>query len=446
VDRTIVNSLASAASNIGAARAQMAISLGWHIVLACLGVGMPLVILIAEFLGIRTGQAHYTRLAHRWAKTAGVLFAIGAVSGTILSFEMGILWPGLVGTFGAVFGLPFALEGIAFFIEAIFLGIYLYGWKRLTPVQHLLTGIPIVIAGTASAFFVVAANAWMNEPRGFDLVNGKMVNADPWGAMFNPATPVETIHMILAAFMVTGFVMASVYAFAMLRKRDDPYHRAGFAIPFIVAAVCTLPQIVVGDFAARFVAEHQPAKLAAMEALFHTERGVPEHVGGVAINGELRYDLEIPRGLSLLISGTTDSEIVGLDAFPADQRPIVNVVHLAFDTMVGIGFGLLALAIWLATGIRRRRLPRSRWFWRGAVIAGPATVIAMEAGWVVTEVGRQPWIVYKILRTADAVNPAPGLVSGLFILIALYLALTATAAYILRRIAREQPGAAAIPE
>lgn len=436
-----MSSLASAASNIGAARAQMAISLGWHIVLACLGVGMPLAMMVAEFLGIRTGRPHYMLLARRWAKTAGVLFAIGAVSGTILSFEMGILWPGLMGTFGAVFGLPFALEGIAFFIEAIFLGIYLYGWKRLTPVRHLMTGIPIVIAGTTSAFFVVAANAWMNEPRGFDLVNHRIVNADPWGAMFNPATPIETIHMILAAFMVTGFVMASVYAFAMLRRRGDSYHRAGFAIPFIMGAVCTLPQIIVGDYAARFVAEHQPAKLGAMEALFHTEKGPAEHIGGIAYGGQLHYAVEVPHGLSLLVNGTTDSQIVGLDTFPADQRPIVNVVHLAFDTMVAIGFGLLALSAWMAWGVRKRRLPGSRWFWRAAVIAGPATVIAMEAGWVVTEVGRQPWIVYRIMRTADAVNPAPGLVSGLFILVAMYTALTVTAAYVLRRIAKEPPTA-----
>jgi cytochrome d ubiquinol oxidase subunit I len=425
--------LADAATNLGAARAQMALSLGWHIILACFGVGLPLLILIAEGLGIRRNDAELKDLARRWAKTAGVLFAVGAVSGTILSFELGVLWPRLMGTFGAIFGFPFALEGVAFFLEAIFLGVYLYGWDKLTPVAHWLSGIPIVVAGVASAFFVVGANAWMNQPTGFDFVDGKVTNADPIGALFNPATPIESTHMILAAFMVTGFVVASIYAGFWLRGNQSRRTRRGFLIGFVVAAICTPAQIVVGDMAARFVATHQPAKLAAMEGLSHTESHAPESIGGIYINGQLHYDIQIPDALSLLVGGSTNQTIIGLDSFPADQQPTVNVVHIAFDVMVGSGFGLLSLAGWaLLSGWRRRHLPASRIFWRCASVAGPLAVVAMECGWIVTEVGRQPWIVYKILRTADAVNPAPGLWVGLVVLIVVYTILTIVTVTVIR--------------
>jgi cytochrome d ubiquinol oxidase subunit I len=425
--------LADAASNLGAARAQMALSLGWHIILACFGVSLPLLILIAEGLGHRRNDAELKDLARRWAKTAGVLFAVGAVSGTILSFELGVLWPRLMATFGSIFGFPFALEGIAFFIEAIFLGVYLYGWDKLSPLAHWLSGLPVVVAGVASAFFVVGANSWMNQPTGFDFVNGKVTNPDPIGALFNPATPIESLHMILAAFMVTGFVVASIYAGFWLRGNRGRRTRAGFLIGFVVAACCTPVQIVVGDMAARFVATHQPAKLAAMEALSHSESHAPEHIGGFYINGKLQDDIEIPDALSLLVGGSTNQTIIGLDSFPADQQPAVNVVHSAFDIMVAIGFGLLALAAWAGVlGLRRRRLPGARFFWRCALVAGPASIVAMESGWVVTEVGRQPWIVYRIMRTADAVNPAPGLWIGLVVLIIMYTVLTAVTVGIIR--------------
>jgi cytochrome d ubiquinol oxidase subunit I len=419
---------------------QMALSLGWHIVIACFGVGMPAITLIAEWRGHRTGDVHYRLLARRWARAMGVLFAVGAVSGTILSFEMGLLWPGLMGTYGQVIGLPFSLEGIAFFIEAIFLGIYLYAWDRMPAVPHMLSGIPIVLAGVASAFFVVTANAWLQQPTGFDTKNGRIVAVDPWAAMFNPATPPQTVHMILAAFMVAGFGMASVYAVAMLRGRRDRYHRLGFLIPFIVAAIVTPVQIGVGDWAARFVADNQPIKLAAMEGVFQTARGVPLHLGGVAVDGELRYALEIPYGLSLIAHLNPDAEIVGLNTVPEGDRPPVNVVHPAFQIMVGLGFALLGLAGWLALAwTRRRDLPRSPWFLRAAGLAGAGAVVALEAGWIVTEVGRQPWIVYGILRTSDAVNPAPGLVYGFALVTAVYAVLTVATVYVLRRLARDTP-------
>src|SRR5215212_5369373 len=317
--------LAAAATeaDFRAARTQMALSLGWHIVVACLGVGMPALVLLAEWRGQRTGEVAYRLLARRWARAMGVLFAVGAVSGTILSFEMGVLWPGLMGRYGEVIGLPFALEGIAFFIEAIFLGIWLYAWDRLGPRGRLLAGLPVLLAGTASAFFVVTANAWMNQPTGFDLAGDRLVAVRPWEAMFNPATPPQTVHMILAAFMVAGFGTASVYAVAMLRGRRDRYHRLGFLVPFVLAAVITPVQLVVGDWAAQFLAERQPVKLAAIEGLNETTAGVPLSIGGYFDGERMRYAVQIPNGLSLLAHHDPDAVVRGLDEVPvADQPPV----------------------------------------------------------------------------------------------------------------------------
>ena len=423
-----------------AARSQMGFSLGWHIVVACLGVGMPLLVLYAEWRGNRTGDPAYRLLARRWARAMGVLFAVGAVSGTIVSFEMGVLWSGLMDHYGAMIGLPFAIEGFAFFIEAIFLGIYLYGWDRLPPRVHLLSGVPIVVAGIASAFFVVSANAWLNAPRGYVVRHGAVVGVDPWSAIFNPATGPETTHMILAAFMVTGFAIASVYAVAMLRGRRDRYHRLGLLIPLTFGAILTPVQIGVGDWAARFVASDQPVKLAAMEGLARTQRHAPESIGGLFYDGALHGALRIPDGLSLLLRLNPDGKVTGLNSVPPADRPPVEIVHFAFDAMVGIGFALLALGAWLAwTWWRRRDLPRTRWFLRAVAASGVGAVVAMESGWITTEVGRQPWIVYHVLRTSNAVNPAPGLASGVWPVIAVYAALTVATVYVLRRLAASRP-------
>jgi cytochrome d ubiquinol oxidase subunit I len=427
--------VADTPADLVAARTQMALSLGWHIVIACFGVGMPAITVFSEWRALRTGDEAYGLLAHRWAKAMGVLFAVGAVSGTILSFEMGVLWPGLMSTYGQVIGLPFTMEGFAFFLEAIFLGVYLYAWDRLPPRAHLLTGIPVCVAGVASAFFVVSANAWMNQPRGFDVDDGRVTDVDPWAAMFNPATPPQTIHMILAAFMVAGYGIASVYGVGMLRGRRDRYHRLGFAVPFTVAAVLTPIQIGVGDWAARFVATNQPAKFAAIEGVSRTANGVPLHLGGVYVDGEMRYALEIPNGLSILAHWDPDARIIGLNEFPAADRPPVTIVHWSFDIMVALGFALLALSVW-ALVARRRHRELSRGFLRAAALSGVAAVVALEAGWMTTEVGRQPWIVWGHLRVADAVTPVPGLAGGLTAVTAVYVALTVATVFVLRRLAR----------
>jgi cytochrome d ubiquinol oxidase subunit I len=418
----------------------MGFSLGWHIILACLGMGMPGLILFLEWRGQRTGDIYYRLLARRWARALGVLFAVGAVSGTILSFEMGLLWSGLMEHYGSVIGLPFAIEGFAFFIEAIFLGIYLYGWDRLPPRTHLLAGVPIFVAGVLSAFFVVCANAWMNSPQGFTERDGKLTSVSPWSAMFNKATWPETTHMILAAFMVTGFLIASVYAVAMLRGRRDRYHRLGLLVPLAFGCAITPVQIVVGDWAARYVADDQPTKLAAMEGLYQSQHGAPESLGGIYYGNSLHFAIHLPNGLSLLTHLDPNAYVAGLDGVPADQRPPVNIVHLAFDSMVGIGFALLALGAWLTwSWWRRRDIPSSLWFLRAVAVSGVASVVAMEAGWITTEVGRQPWIVYGLLRVDQAVNPAPGLGWGLPALLAVYAALTTAIVYVLRQMARSRP-------
>ncbi|WP_112466142.1 cytochrome ubiquinol oxidase subunit I [Streptomyces triticisoli] len=430
--------------DLAAARAQMGFSLAWHIIVACLGVGLPALTLLAEWYGIRTGNPAHRLLARRWARAMGVLFAVGAVSGTILSFEMGLLWPGLMGRFGQVIGLPFALEGIAFFLEAIFLGIYLYAWDRLPPRRHLLTGIPIVISGTVSAFFVVCANAWMNQPRGFTLRDGKVVHVDPWAAMLNPASPPQTVHMILAAFMVASFLAASVYAVALLRGRRDAYHRAGFFIPFTLGAIATPFQIVVGDWAARFLADYQPAKLAAAEGVYRTGSHVPLTLGGVTGDHGLKYGLEIPNGLSLLVGYSPGTVVQGLDRVPPALRPPVTGVHWAFDLMVAAGFFLLLMGVWLLWQWWRRHraggeLSTPRLFLALAALAGPAAVVALECGWSVTELGRQPWIVYGVMSVREAVNPAPGLMTGLWLVLVVYAAMTVATVYVLRRLARGTP-------
>ncbi|WP_329460494.1 cytochrome ubiquinol oxidase subunit I [Streptomyces sp. NBC_01497] len=449
VARCLVSATASAVSpgDLAAARAQMGFSLAWHIVLACLGVGLPLLTLGVEWYGIRSGRPEYQLLARRWARAMGVLFAVGAVSGTILSFELGILWPGLMGKFGQVIGLPFALEGFAFFIEAIFLGIYLYAWDRLPPRKHLLTGVPIVVAGVASAFFVVCANAWMNQPRGFTLDHGKLTHVDPWAAMINPAAPPESVHMILAALMVTAFLTASVYAVAMLRGRRDAYHRAGFFVPFGFGAVVAPFQIAAGDWAARFLSHYQPMKLAGIEGVYHTGSHVPLTILGYPDRGELRYGLKIPDGLSLLVGYHPGTVVRGLHDVPRDQWPPVGGVHLAFDVMVGTGTFLLAMGVWLLllrwwsrrTGTAMLTPRGTRPFLLLAALAGPGAVVALECGWSVTELGRQPWIVWGVMRVSDAVNPAPGLMAGLWVVLVVYAAMTFATVYVLRRLTRVTP-------
>jgi cytochrome d ubiquinol oxidase subunit I len=442
--------LADTGSNLLAARNQMGFTLGFHIVLACFGVAFPLVMLIAEAYGHRKGDREALRLARNWSKAVAVLFAVGAVTGTVLSFEFGLLWPRFTDRFGDVFGIGFAIEGIFFFLEAIFIAIYIYGWDRLSPRAHMLSAVPIVISGIGGAFSVISVNAWMNQPQGFDLNSaGEVTNVRPLEAIFNPATGYEFFHMWLAAYMVTGFLIASVYAVGMLRGRRNRYHRLGFLIPFTVAAIATPIQLFVGDTAARAVADDQPAKFAAFECVYQSGDNQTEHIGGICTDGEVKGSIGIPGLDSLLVGFSTDTYVKGLDQIPNDEEPsALTLLHLAFDTMVGIGTALFLLAVWFAISWwRRRDIPGTPWFLRAAAVSGVGAILALESGWIVTEVGRQPWIVYGFMRTEDAVTPAQGIwwVFGLTML--LYLGLGVTAITVLRALSRrwregrpEEPG------
>jgi cytochrome d ubiquinol oxidase subunit I len=429
--------LADAAQNLYPARMQMALSLGWHIVFSCIGVAFPAITVFTEWRAHRTGDAALHDLAHTWAKAMGVLFAAGAVSGTLLSFEMGILWPGLMNTYGEVFGFPFVLEGFSFFVEAIFVGVYLFGWNRMSPRAHMLSAIPMIVAGITGTLFVVAANAWMNNPVGFDVApDGSLTNVSPVRGMLAPSMPPQVVHMLIAAYMVTGFGIASVYAVGMLRGRRNRYHRYGMLIPLTVGAIFAPIQIGVGDWIANTVAELQPAKLAAMEGQFETQAAAPLSLGGIYYDDELHYSLEVPYGLSLLIHHDPDGVVPGLEETPPEDRPPVNVVHLAYNVMVGSGSALLLLAmVYGFAWWRRREWLENRWFLRAVAVSGLAAVAALESGWITTEVGRQPWIVYGHMRTADAVSPAPGLFLGFYAVVVLYAVLTVATVYVLRLLA-----------
>ncbi len=409
------------------ARSQMGASLGFHIIFACFGIAFPAVVLIAEWRGIRRGDAVAMLLARRWSKVMAVIFAVGAVSGTVLSYELGLLWPGLMGRYGAAFGIPFSIEGVWFFVEAIFTAIYLYGWRRLSPWVHWWAGVPMVIAGALGALSVVAANAWMNQPSGFTLDHGRIVRVDPWSVIFNRATPYEVPHMLLAAYMVTGFVVAGVYAVGMLRGRRDRYHRLGFLIPFTTAAIAAPLQIVMGDTIARAVEKQQPLKFAAMELVDHTHSGVTEWLGGIYVNGHVYFGIGVPSFDSILVGYSPHTTVTGWNsAAPELRPPLANLIHLSFDAMVGIGLALLALSAWQAWTWRfQRRIPLTSWFLVPAALSGVSAIAAMESGWIVTEVGRQPWIVYGLLKTKDAVTASGGVTVTLAAMVIIYAILTA---------------------
>jgi cytochrome bd ubiquinol oxidase subunit I len=418
------------------ARQMQALSFAVHIPLVCFGIALPPLLLYVEWLYLRTGDELYRTLARRWTRIMVALFAAGVVTGTILSFEMGLLWPNFTGTFGGVFGLGFAIEGFSFFMEAIFIGIYVYGWNRLSPRAHFASGIPIAIAGFTGSLMVITVNGWMNHPTGFQISDGKVVDVNPFRALFgNSYFWHELIHMYLAAYMVTGFLLAGAYAYGRLRGRWGRYERTALAVALAAAALASVAQVFVGDWNGREVAATQPIKLAAFEGLGHTTTGAPVHVLGWYSDGHVRYGIPLPKLLSVLAFHSTHATVEGLDTVAPADRPPVNVVRLAFQTMVGIGSLLALLAVvFLFVRIRRGRLPDSRWFYRGLVAAGPLSLVALIAGWVVTEVGRQPWVVYRVMRTSQAVTGAGGIPVGYATLAAVYLALAVGVAWVLHRL------------
>ena len=421
-----------------AARSQMAFTLGFHIVLACLGVGLPTMVLIANAIGLRRGDPAALLLARRWSTVMAVTFAVGAVTGTVLSFEMGLLWPVLMGRFGGAFGIPFAVEGLFFFLEAIFIAIYIYGWRRLSPRAHLLSGVPVAIAGIGGTFSVVAANGWMNQPAGFVLgADGRVAAVTPLEVIFNRATFYEVPHMLLAAYMVTGFLLASVYAVGLLRGHTDRYVRLGFLIPFVLAAIAAPLQVAVGDVAARGVLVDQPAKFAAMELIAVGGPHQPETIGGILVDGKVVGGIQIPNLASILAGFSPDTVLPGLDSIPIDEQPPTAIVHLSWNAMVGIGTALVFLGLWgLILRWRRRDYAtlagscgprRSR--------ASPPSSPSRRAG-SSPRSGRQPWVVFKILRTADAVTHAPGVQTTFIAVVGLYAGLGVATLFALRGLER----------
>lgn len=430
------------------ARSQMAMSLAFHIIFAALGIGMPLLMAIAEGLYLRTRHPMYLDLSKRWARGTAILFAVGAVSGTVLSFELGLLWPGFMEKAGAMIGMPFSLEGFAFFTEAIFIGLYLYGWNRLSSFLHWLVGLVVCASGIFSGIFVVMANAWMNSPVGFKLVDGEMTEIDPIAVMLNPGGLHEVVHMTLAAFVATGFAVAAVHAFFLLRDRNSLFHQRALGIALTVACVSIPLQIVSGHQSARAVARLQPAKLAAMEAHYRTQTGAPLRIGGIPndTTRTIDYALSIPSGLSVLLTGNSNATVVGLEEFPRHDWPNVRIVHWAFDLMVGSGMAMLALAVWSGwLWYKRRRMADHPRLLRALVAAGPLGFVAIETGWVVTEVGRQPWVIYGVMRTEEAVTPMPWIVVPFVTFTVLYVFLAIIVFFLLRRLFLDTPGSVAEP-
>ncbi|MGH2741059.1 MAG: cytochrome ubiquinol oxidase subunit I [Thermoleophilaceae bacterium] len=411
------------------ARQMQAMSFMVHIPLVCFGIAFPAMVLFLEGLWLRTGDPLYKALAKRWAKAMLLLFAVGVVTGTILSFEMGLLWPEFMATFGEVFGLAFGIEGFSFFIEAIFIAIYVYGWDRLPDRVHVAAGVPIVLSGITGSFMVISVNGWMNDPTGFRVEGGEVVDVEPLTALFNDNLWHEFVHMYLAGTIVTGFLVAGVYAYGWLRGRRERHQRVALVVALSFAALAAPAQLLVGDWAARTVAERQPVKLAAFEGLDETTKGAGFDLGA---------GIEIPKLLSLLAFHDPNATVQGLDSVPEDDQPPVGIVKLSFRAMVAIGSGLAALGAWFVwSWWRRGRLPRSPWFHRALVAAGPLSVVALIAGWVTTEVGRQPWVVYEVMRTEEAVTGAGGIPVGFASLGVVYAGLAVIAFVMLRRLGRK---------
>ncbi len=426
-----------------AARSQMAMSLAFHIVFAVVGMAMPMLMVLAEAMYLRTKDDSWLELAKRWSKGTAVMFAVGAVSGTVLSFELGLLWPDFMERAGPLVGLPFSMEGFAFFLEAIFLGVYLYGWKKVPPKLHLAAGIGVLLSGVSSAVFVVSANGWMNTPVGFTLEHGTLVDIRPWEAMFNPAFPTQALHMVIAAFATVGFAVAGIHALMIVRGDQSTFHKRALGIAMVVGGVAAFLQPLSGDLSAKHVAHHQPVKLAAMEAHWETESWAPLRIGGIPDEQAetTSYSIDIPGGLSFLSFMDPTAEVRGLKEFPREDRPPVTVVHIAFQVMVGCGMAMMGVAVlfgwrWWRGG---KQVPTDPTTLKVLVAASPLGLIALEAGWTVTEVGRQPWIIHGVLRTADAVTPMPHLAVPFLAFSALYLMLGIVTVTLLHRIVFSTP-------
>jgi cytochrome d ubiquinol oxidase subunit I len=419
-----------------AARSQMALSLGFHIIYSCIGMVMPVFMAISHYKWIKTKDPVYKNITIAWSKGVAIFFATGAVSGTMLSFELGLLWPGFMKHAGPIFGMPFSLEGVAFFIEAIALGFFLYGWNKLNTWFHWVTGVVVGVSGIASGILVVSANAWMNSPSGFDFVNGQYLNIDPVKAMFNEAWFSESLHMTIAAFSATGFAVAGIHALMIYRKRNVHFHSKAFKIAIIFGAAAAILQPLSGDISAKGAAKRQPAKLAAMEAYFHTQTYAPLVIGGIPDTAakKVNYGIEIPGLLSFLVYDNFKQEVKGLDQIPVKDQPPIAVTHYAFQIMVGFGVLMMLIGVLYFIALwKKKSWFNKSWFLKMFIYATPAGFIALEAGWTVTEVGRQPWIIQGVMRTSEAVTPMPGIQYSFYLFTFIYFTLSVFVIFLLKR-------------
>ena len=432
-------------SNLIAARVQMGNSLAFHIIFSVLSIGMPLMLCIAEGLGLWHKDPDWMLLARRWSKAVALIFIVGAVSGTVISFELGLLWPTYINFAGAIIGPLFAIEGIFFFVEAIFIGIYLYGWDRLSPRAHWICSFPIWISGIFAALIIVTVNSWMNTPAGFEIHNGTLTGINTWAAIFNPSQPYEIMHMVLAAFVGIGFGVATVYAISILRGKHDAYYRKAMLLGLTVGLVSIPLQMFAGDAIARSLETQQPIKLASMEAVYTTSEDVPLHLMGipdVPQEGWFTQGLVIPDGLSLLVGFNPDTQIIGLNTVAASDRPSdaeIVIIHIAFDLMVLFGtFMLLVAAVfWILFIARRGRMPEYGWLLWAIILCGPMGFLAVIFGWMVTEIGRQPWVIYNYLLTSAAVTPAPYMNITFTIFTIIYFVMAVILIVLLLRLARQ---------
>ena len=421
--------------NLDYARLQMAFTLGFHIIFACIGMVMPFFMVVSHYKYLKTRNPVYKKLTKSWLKGVAIFFVTGAVSGTALSFELGMLWPEFMKHAGPIIGMPFSLEGAAFFVEAIALGFYLYGWDKLPEKFHWFTGIIIGVSGVASGILVVSANGWMNAPSGFDYVNGEFTNIDPVKAFLNPAWFTQALHMTLAAFVATSFGVAGIHAFQIYKNRNVDLHKKAFKITIIIGTVAAFLQPISGDISAKDVAERQPVKLAALEAHFETQKGAPLYIGGIVDveNQKVTHKIAIPKALSFLAFGDFDAEVKGLNDFPKEEHPPVAIVHYAFQIMVGLGVALMLAGLVYLVSLKKKNWEKNKYYWLLFVIMAPLGFVAIEAGWVVTEVGRQPWIIHQIMLTKDAVTPMPGMKYSFYFYLCMYSLLAVTVTWLMNR-------------
>ncbi|MCR8843650.1 cytochrome ubiquinol oxidase subunit I [Paenibacillus sp. SC116] len=423
------------------------LTLGVHIVYATIGVGVPLMIALAEWIGIKRNDTYYLLMARRWARGYTITVAVGVVTGTAIGLQLSLLWPNFMRVAGQAIALPLFLETFAFFIEAIFLGIYLYTWDRFkNRMLHFLLLLPIVLGASMSAFFITSMNAFMNTPQGFDMVNGKMINIDPLVAMFNPAMPTKVAHVLTTAYVTAAFILAAIAAFALLRGRNHVYHKKALRLTMMAALIFSLASTAIGDLSGKFLHEYQPAKLAAAEWHFETSDKAELIVGGVLTdNHEVKYAFKIPYALSILAGSSPYTVVKGLNEVPREEWPPLRASHYLFDGMVFFGVYITIVALWhvLAHWRRRKKGTTKKPLNRGLLVAillgAPAAMLAIEFGWIFSEIARQPWILWGYMKVSQGATTALYVDRMLWVFAGLYVLLSVTCIYVLIKMFKNNP-------